>query len=319
MELLSSLFASSGEYFISFFQNAHLIYILLAIIGVFLAILFGAFLLFFYRSRFLKLHWLWAILLFMILLIPMPWSLVLLIVITLIAIVFALRQPSFLKTHWLWAVLIPSAIITALAAAFIQLPLQVAIGKFFYANWTEEQLMRGILFTSLPTIFVSGFVLEGAKLLPVIAYWWSKDKKIDPKFGLIIGAVAGAGFGILGSQSFYNALFASGWTWDAISSLGFTALFPLFDGFLSIAFNIAMTALAGYGLAKGMGWQFYLIVSGVHSLVDYLNKLFQINLLNLVTVETSIAIVAIGSFVVTLWLLNRKDPLTKANSKETNR
>jgi len=267
MELLSSLFASSGEYFMSFFQNVNLI-------GILLAIFFGAFWLAFYK-------------------------------------------PPFLKHDWLWAILIASAIVTLFAAAFIQLPLQVAIGKLFYANWTEEQLMRGILFTSLPTILIGCFVQEGAKLLPVIAYWWRKNKIIDPKFGLVIGAVAGAGFGILEAQSVHNSLFALGWTWDAAGTSGFNALLPFIERFFFVAFNIAMTALAGYGLAKGMGWQFYLIVSGIHSLINYLTVLMQIKLLSLEIIETLIALVAVGAVIVTLWLLKRRElSSTTAKAKQ---
>jgi len=267
MELLSSLFASSGEYFISFFQNANLI-------GILLAILFGVFWLIFYK-------------------------------------------PPFLKNDWLWIILITSAVITLLATAFIQLPLQIAVGKFFYANWAEEQLMKGILFTSLPTILIGCLIQEGAKLLPVIAYWWHKNKKIVPNFGLIIGAVAGAGFGVFEAQAMHNALFAMGWTWDAVGTLGFNALLPFIERFFFVAFSIAMTALAGYGLAKDMGWQFYLIVSGVHGLINYLTVLMQIRLLSIEITETIIALIAIGAVIVSLWLLKRKDPVAKTDSRKT--
>jgi RsiW-degrading membrane proteinase PrsW (M82 family) len=265
MELLSSLFSLSGEYFISFFQNANLI-------GIFLAILFGAFWLFFYK-------------------------------------------PPFLKHDWLWAILIAGALVTLLASTFIQIPLQVAVGKLFYANWTEAQLMKGILFTSLPTIFIGCLVQEGAKLVPVVVYWWRKSKKIDPKFGLVIGAIAGAGFGIFETQSMYNSLFAMGWTWNAVETTGFNALLPFIERFFFIGFNIAMTALAGYGLAKGMGWQFYLIVSGIHNVVNYLTVLMQIKLLSIEAVETFIVLIAIGAVIVTLWLLKRKEPALKEDTK----
>jgi len=50
-----------------------------------------------------------------------------------------------------------------------------------------------------------------AKMVPVPVYWWRSGKNIDPKLGLVIGAVAGAGFGIFEGQWQHNVIFASGW------------------------------------------------------------------------------------------------------------
>ena len=258
MDFLSSIFASSSEYFISFFQN-------LSVAGIFLALVFGAFWLIFFN-------------------------------------------PPFFKLYWLWIVLIAGALITIICMSFVQSPLQTAIGKLFYSNWTEEQLMKGILFTSIPTLLIAGLVSEGAKLIPVIAYWWRKEKKIDPKFAMVVGAVAGAGFGIMEAQSLHNSLFAMGWTWASVDTAGFSAILPFIERFFIVGFNIAMTAAAAYGLAKGFGWQYYLLVSFIHALMNYLTILFQIQLLSLVLVETLMGMIAVASFIISMWLLKRKEP-----------
>jgi RsiW-degrading membrane proteinase PrsW (M82 family) len=42
---------------------------------------------------------------------------------------------------------------------------------------------------------------------------------------------------------------------------------------MTVAFHTSVSALAGYGLARGWGWQFYLLAAFLHSLLNY-NTLF---------------------------------------------
>ena len=163
-------------------------------------------------------------------------------------------RPPLFKKPWLWAVLVGSAFLTLAAMSFILIPLQ---------NWTGLALSHvDILVAGIPLILLSGLVQEGAKLVPMVVYWGRSGKNIDPKLGLAIGAVAGAGFGIL----------QTGWV------LGYEGYhFEFFNpasinGFLctsfTVAAQIAFSALAGYGLARGRGWQFYLIASFLHGLLN---------------------------------------------------
>ncbi|HEY4711727.1 MAG TPA: PrsW family glutamic-type intramembrane protease [Dehalococcoidia bacterium] len=221
------------------------------------------------------------------------------------AVWLACYRPPLFKKPWLWAVLVSSAFLTLAAICFIQIPLWVWSGQALHHFWSQEVLMRWILLAGIPQILLGGLVQEGSKLVPVVVYWWRSGKNIDPKLGLAIGAVAGAGFGIFEAQ---YAL--SGWTWEAVQTGGFMALTGFFVRFFVVAAHTAFPALAGYGLAKGRGWQFYLIASVLHGLLNYSVVLWQAGLLTDVHMEIYIAVIAALVTAWALWLRWRKRAAT---------
>jgi len=219
-------------------------------------------------------------------------------------------RPPLFKKPWLWAVLVGSAFLALAAASFIQIPLQTWAGQALGHFWSQEVLMRWILLAGIPQILLSGLVQEGAKLVPVVAYWHRSGKNIDPKLGLAIGAVAGAGFGIFEAQWAHNLIFASGWTWAAVQAGGFWALAGFWERFFTVGAHTAFSALAGYGLARGWGWQFYLIASVLHGLLNYSVVLLQAGLLTTVHVEIYVAVLAVLVTAWALWLRWRKGGAT---------
>jgi len=214
--------------------------------------------------------------------------------------------PPLFKKAWLWAVLVGSAFLTLAAICFIQIPLQTWTGQALNHFWSQEVLMRWILLAGIPQILLSGLVQEGSKLVPVVVYWHRSGKNIDPKLGLAIGAIAGAAFGVFEAQWAHNAIFASGWTWAAVQTGGFMALLGFWERFFAVAAHVAFSALAGYGLAKGWGWQFYLIASALHALLNYSIILLQAGLLTSLHVEIYVAVVAVLVTAWALWLRWRK-------------
>ena len=211
-------------------------------------------------------------------------------------------RPPLVRKPWLWADLAASAILTLAAVSFIQIPLQ---------NWTEQALSHvGILVAGIPLVLLAGLVQEGSKLMPVVVYWWRSGKNIDPKLGLAIGAVAGVGFGIFEAQWAHNLIFASGWTWEAVQTGGFIALAGFWERFFGVATHTAFSALAGYGLARGWGWQFYLISSVLHGLLNYDVVLLQAGLFTVVHVEIYAAVLAVLVTAWALWLRWRKKAAT---------
>jgi RsiW-degrading membrane proteinase PrsW (M82 family) len=222
------------------------------------------------------------------------------------AIWLAGYRPPLFKRPWLWAVLVCSAILTLAAASFIQISLQVLAGAALGHFWSQEVLERWILLAGIPQIFLSGLVQEGAKLVPVVVYWWRSGKNIDPRLGLAIGAVAGAGFGIFEAQWAHNLIFASGWTWGAVQTGGFMALAGFWERFFTVAAHTAFSALAGYGLARGWGWQFYLIAAFLHGLLNYGVALLQAGLFTALHVEIYVAVLAVLVTAWALWLRWRK-------------
>ncbi len=215
--------------------------------------------------------------------------------------------PPLAKKPGLWAVLVGSAFFALAAVCFIQIPLQSWAGRALGHFWSQEVLIRWILLAAIPQTFLSGLVQEGAKMVPVVVYWQSSDRNIDPKLGLAIGAVAGAGFGIFEAQWALNTIFASGWTWAAVQAGGFWALAGFWERFFTVAAHIAFSGLAGYGLAKGWGWQFYLIASALHGLLNYSVVLLQAGVLTTaVHVEIYITVVAVAVTAWALWLRWRR-------------
>lgn len=214
--------------------------------------------------------------------------------------------PPMIKRPCLWLVALVSAFMTWTAIAFIQIPLQGWSGQVLTYFWGQFTLLQWLLLASIPAILLSGLVQEGAKLVPVIIYWWRSHWNFTPTFGLIAGAVSGAGFGVFEAIWVHNTIFAGGWTWNTVEASGFLALMGFWERFFSAAFHIAVSALAGYGLAKRLGWQFYLIASFLHGATNYSVILLQKGLLTAVQVEIYIAVLAVGVTALALWLRWRK-------------
>ena len=214
--------------------------------------------------------------------------------------------PPLFRKYWLWLVMAISAILSWLAVAFVQIPLQVLVGQLLGRFWSQEILMEWILLAGIPQILLSGLVQEGAKLIPVV-FWWIRNKTdITPTMGLIVGAIAGAGLGIFEAVWAHNTVFASGWTWQVVETNGLVALMPFWERVSAVAFHIAASALAGYGLARGWGWQFYLIAAFSHALMNYGVALLQSGILTVVQMEIYASIIALVITGIAFWLRWKK-------------
>ncbi len=223
------------------------------------------------------------------------------------AIWLAAYRPPLRSRPWLWVIIAISIFLTLAAVSFIQLPLQILAGQAMGNFWSEEVIMSRILLFGIPQILLSGFVQEGAKLVPIVFYWRREGRKLDPKMGLMVGAVAGAGFGAFEAQWVHNAVFASGWSWEAVQTGGLMALVPFGERFFVVAAHTAFSALAGYGLAKGKGWQFYLIASGLHALLNYSVVLLVGGIISgVIQIEIYVTVVAMSVTAWALWLRWRK-------------
>jgi RsiW-degrading membrane proteinase PrsW (M82 family) len=215
---------------------------------------------------------------------------------------FAAYWTPILRKPWAWAILAGSAFLTMAAFCFVQIPLRWWSNQALSHFWSQDVLTDWLLLSGIPAILLSGLVQEGSKLVPVIIYWWRKGRSLDPKVGLIIGAVAGLGFGVFEAVYAHNLIFTYGWNWGLVQTSGVVALAGFWERFFAVGFHIAASALAGYGLAKGWGWQFYLIASGLHALLNYGALLFQAGVLTTVPVEIYAAVLAALITAGALWL-----------------
>lgn len=222
------------------------------------------------------------------------------------AVWLASLAPLKWRSHWLWLIFLGGAILFAPSIAWIQSPLQNLTGGWFIDRFGLETYQSKLLLMGIPVVLLSGLVQEGAKLIPPVLYWLRKGRNIDPKLGLSIGAMAGAGFGVFEAQWIHNTIFAAGWSWEAVQLSGLIALAGFWERFFTIAFHTASCALAGWGLSRGWGWQFYLLVSFLHSLLNYFALLFHREIVTALQIEIIIAVFVVIIFGVVLWLRRRK-------------
>ena len=212
-------------------------------------------------------------------------------------------RPPIFKKPWVWVlIMMNSAFLTWTAVCFLQSSLQSWTNQALVYFFGLETVMRWLLVASIPSILLSGIVQEGSKLVPVVMGWLRNNRNMNARTGLIIGAISGAGFGVFEAIWVLNSTFASGWTWAMVESQGLVALLPFVERFFAIAFHIGSCALAGYGLAKGWGWQFYLVAAFLHGLVNYSVVLFQTHVLTAFQMDIWVAVIAVVLTIVVLWL-----------------
>ena len=213
---------------------------------------------------------------------------------------YALYRPPLRGYAFLWGVMAVSAILTLLAVAFIQIPLQALTGQLLVLAFDQATIVKWLFFLGLPQILLSGFVQEGAKMLPMVFIWQRAERNISPVVGIVLGAAAGAGFGVFEAMWAHNQVFAAGFTWASVEAGGFPAILPFWERFFAVGGHVAFSALAGYGLAKDKGWLFFLIAAGLHSLMNYTVVLLQAQLITVMTLEILVAVAAVGA---TVWAL----------------
>lgn len=216
-------------------------------------------------------------------------------------------RPPLLSKPWLWAVLGAGAILAPVAIVITAFPIGIGITKLYSYFWSQQTIEGWAWLLSIPSIFIFGLVWEGAKLVPVGVYWWWANREMEPKLGLLIGAVAGAGFGILVAQWTLNYFIqGSNFSWQLVQVEGFPAIAGFWESFFVLGLNVASTALAGWGVAKGWGWKFYLLAGFVYLVTNYNTVLVHYNLVSATQAQFLIAAWALIVVGVTLWLRERK-------------
>jgi len=226
-------------------------------------------------------------------------------------------RPPFISKPWLWAVLVGGAILAPIIIDITTYALSFGISKLLTAFFNQQGVLTWGWLLSIPSIYIYGLIWEGAKLVPVMIYWWRKNREIDPKFGLLIGAAAGAGFGIM-LVAFTNNFFIKemNWSWAVVQVQGFPAIAGFWEGFWVLGLSVASTALAGWGLAKGWGWKFYLLAAFVYLVTNYNTVLVNYDIISVTVAQIIIGVWALIVVGVTLWLRERETkPSAKAAAK----
>ena len=222
------------------------------------------------------------------------------------AIWIACFKPPLFQRLWLWEILAGSAIITLIAVSFIQVPIQNAIGKDLTELMSAYNITRAVLLNGIPLAIVVGVVQEGAKLIPPVIYWLLQKRDVNTRLMIIIGAIAGAGFGMFEAQWVHNMYFAAGWNWAILQDQGLITLIPFVERFIIVAFHTGATALICYGITRGLGWLYYLVIALIHAFIEYGNYLILTKALPFAAIEIYIAVLSLLVVAVALWLRWKK-------------
>ena len=183
--------------------------------------------------------------------------------------------------------------------------LQYGANQAVFHFWDQTIVEQHLLLAAIPAMLFTGLVQEGLKLVPPLVYMRYK-RPLSSRDALMLGAVAGAGFGIFEAAWVLNAIFASGFTWAMVQLQGGQALLGFWERFSAVGFHTGATSLAIYGWNRGKGWQFYGLVALLHIMLNYGIVLLYTQVLTVVQLEIYASVFAVAVLGITLWLRWRR-------------
>lgn len=214
----------------------------------------------------------------------------------------AYRTPAAGRRRALLGVAAVSALGTWAAISFVQLPLAVWLEGLFVGIWGEPTVASWALVAGIPLVLISGIVQEAAKLVPVIVYRSRDRARLDARSVLLVGAIAGAGFGVFEAIWVFNSMFAADPGWTTLREHGLEALLPFSERLFAVGFHVAASAIAAYGLATGKGIRFYLVAACLHGALNYSVVLIGAGVLGGYLFELYVAAFGVATTVMALRL-----------------
>jgi hypothetical protein len=143
-----------------------------------------------------------------------------------------LLSPLGIKRPSRWLLFLVGAFLFAPSIALVQLRLQGEISRLLATLVGTEAYRRDILILSIPAVLLSGVIQEAAKFVPIVVYAYViRKQKLMPRFTLSMGALVGAGYGVVEAQWLINAIFAAGFSFDLVSVYGLVALAGFWERF----------------------------------------------------------------------------------------
>jgi uncharacterized membrane protein YhfC len=216
----------------------------------------------------------------------------------------------WLRRRWLWGVLVAGAVAFPLSIAWIQVPIQQAIGRFFTETLAPQTINRYALLVGLPSIIVSGLVQETVKFAIAVAGMRLARVLRSPRGGLAFGAASGAGYGAMEAFWVFNTIFAAGFTWGTVQLGGIQALLGFIERFFAVMFHIGAASLSAYGAATGRPWRYLLLAIGLHALTNYMVLVLRVGALSVNGMEVIVSCIAVATLAAALWLRwSRRRPL----------
>jgi len=218
-----------------------------------------------------------------------------------------LYRPPLFKQPRLWLVMLGGGLAGVLAVSVIQTPLSSLINKL----WHEGAGVGRLLLVGLLSVVTIGLTQEGAKLLPLLVLRSRQGGQLDEQQGLSAGAVSGFGYGFLETFYVMNFLFDTGWNWDVLGNEYPALVLTGLERICMLGLNMGLSALAGWGLARGKGLRFFLLAAGLHALAAFISFLTANLSFPVVLTELALMVIIIVLTVVTLSM--RGEHLTKVD------
>lgn len=210
-----------------------------------------------------------------------------------------LRQPG------LWAALLVAAALFPITIAWVQVPLQQALGNLLVRTLGADAVQRHIPILGLLVLLVASLVQESAKLIAAALGLALGRERGRPAAGLALGAAVGAGYGGFEAFWIFNLVLAQGWSWGVVQLVGPLALVPFLERLATVPFHIGAAALAAYGLTARRPGRFLLLAVALHTLANYAALLLQVGVLGIVACESWVVVVAAATIAAALWLRRR--------------
>jgi hypothetical protein len=184
---------------------------------------------------------------------------------------------------------------------------------------SHQNMLTYVLIVSIPSMIIAAIIQVGARLLPVVIYWLSNKRTLDPKMALFFGVFAGAGVGIIEAFQVHSQLFAYGWDISMIQFNGLIAILPFIERFFIIGFHVSAIAIAAYGLAKGKWWQFSLVIVAIYFILNYNSVLMGTQVIGAGYAEIIVFVLAILTIAAALWLRWAKIKQDTATGENTGK
>ena len=213
-----------------------------------------------------------------------------------------LYRPPLFKQPRLWLVMLGGALAGMLAVSVIQTPLSSLINNL----WQEGAGLGRLLLVGVLSVVMIGLVQEGAKLIPLLVLRRRQGGQMGEQQGLSAGAVSGFGYGFLETFYVMNFLFASGWNWDVLGNEYPALVLTGVERVCMLGLNMGLSALVGWGLARGKGLRFYLLAAGLHALVSFISFLMANLSFPVVIAEMALMVIIVVLTVVTLSMRGEK-------------
>ncbi|MDA8218839.1 MAG: hypothetical protein M0Z94_14620 [Dehalococcoidales bacterium] len=210
---------------------------------------------------------------------------------------------GWLRSPRLWAAVVLGAAVFPFAIAWVQVPLQSALNTLWVSTLDQATIQRYLLALSIPSLLVASAVQEAAKAgVAILALRLFGGKTKSPRAGLALGAAAGAGLGGFEAFWVFNRMFGVGWSWAMVQLGGPLALLGFVERFFTVPFHVGSGALSGYGYVTGRFWRFWLLAVLLHTVANFAAVLLQVGALDAVTTEVWLAVVAVLTIGIAIWL-----------------